>query len=289
MLYVVLYIILTAISTIAIHLIGSTMPIMLMIFLSTTIAIAFFTIINVQSIGNVYSLMWVNKRMFILLSFTLFCTWFGSFMIPIYFSPTIHLFTYMSMLSICGSFTICLQCKKKDYQLKFILLASNLILFYFLLGTVYNGSRYIMLIIATIATGISGFSHIKMSEKFNSIGIKASEVLAVRFWLLWLFSMIYSIYNGDFMVLKFNYLWQSILISFISLISPVYFSLKSVEKLGANISSMYMGFTPSVCFIFGIWLLKKQFGYELIFALLLAIILMIFFLYSSWKNSSLSI
>ena len=286
MLYVILYIILTAVSTIAIHVIGSTMPIMLMIFFSTTIAVVFFTVINIRNIGNVYLLMWENKTSFILLSFTLFCTWFGSFLIPIYFSPTIHLFTYMTMLSICGSFAIYRQSKKNDYKLKFILLMLTLILFYILLGIQYNGGRYIVLIIATIATGISGFSHIKMSEKFNSLGIKAAEVLAVRFWFLWIFSMGYSIYNGDFMTFKFDYLWQSIIISFICLISPVYFSLKSVEKLGANISSVYMGFTPSVCFIFGIWLLKKQFGYELIFAVLLAIILIIFYVYSRWRSSN---
>ncbi len=275
MIYAALYIILTALSVVFINELGNHIPAMLMIFIATSFTIVFFSAINFKSLFRTYRTLWFHKIDYFLLCFFLFCMWFGSFAIPIYFSPTAFLFPYMSLLATWGLLAKCFHVIRRHNIIKLILLLINLSIFYGLIKRDYTNSQYVILIVSTIATGTTGFIYIKLSGKLNNLGLKASQVLAVRFWILWLFSLISCLVNKDFSAANLRVIGQCLVVSLFSLILPIYFSQKSIEKLGANLGAITMGFTPLACFAIEKLLLKTNLGYELICSIILAVILLL--------------
>ena len=109
--YIFLFIIFTASSTVILHIVGLGLPKMLMVFLSSTYAIVFFNLLNQEQIKSTYINLWHNKRLFLILSISSCGVTFGGFLVPIYYLPSIHLVSYMSIMSTIGALMIYLYKK----------------------------------------------------------------------------------------------------------------------------------------------------------------------------------
>lgn len=252
------------------------MPDMLLIFISTSYAIIYFNIINIKKLRPIYSIVIKKKSLYLWLSVSVVFMWLGSFLTPIYFLPSIFLFTFMSIISISGVFAAYSINPKIIYLAKFIFLLLNLILFYIVSAHYYHGLNLTILIAATLATGLSGYAYIKLSSMFGSY-FNTSQVLAVRFWLLWLVTLICVTINHEFTFLSAKVLLEALIVAMVTLIIPIYCSQKSINKIGPDQTSIWIGFTPCLTFIFEKIFINNNLNYTSYFGVNLALILLLFY------------
>ncbi|MCX8514001.1 MAG: hypothetical protein ORN24_00350, partial [Burkholderiales bacterium] len=113
MLFMLLYVLDTALSFIFIHIIGNVVPSFFMVFVSVSLAIIFFNLINYKTIIQEYKTLFTNHlNLLILLNLFAFVTWIGSFIIPIYFSPSVCIMVMFFTTAICGNISSYMQNKK---------------------------------------------------------------------------------------------------------------------------------------------------------------------------------
>lgn len=275
MIYSILYTIVNSLAGILIYLVGTKIPDALMIFLSTTYAIIFFHIINFKKVKVLYSVI-ITKYKFIYfqLSSLLLGTWIGSFLIPIYFSPYAQKITYMNITALCGSFSLFMDKKRKIHLIKGLLLSLNLVFYYIFYANRY--SDWLMLVPATIVTGVCGFYYMKISEIFSRKNFSAIQILTVRFWLLWAVTFIYVLYKKEIPDITLKIVPETMIVGFSTLILQVYLAQKSIEKVGSSITGIFFGLTPIITIILQKLILGKAFDTTMPFAFGLSIIIIIY-------------
>ena len=234
---------------------------MLMVFLSSTYAIVFFNLLNQEQIKSTYINLWHNKRLFLILSISSCGVTFGGFLVPIYYLPSIHLVSYMSIMSTIGALMIYLYKKNPITFARLFILLANLIIFYLVSHNYYTGEKYLLLIVITLSVAIFGYICVKYSFIFTKHKFNSLQVLSVRFWLMWLISLISIIYNHQLSLISFDIIWKTLLLSCLILILPMYFSQKAIEKIGPDETSVLIGFTPFTTFILEKIFIKDTFNY----------------------------
>jgi hypothetical protein len=285
--YALLYVICTAISVIFIRLIGTRMPDMLLIFMSTSFAILFFNVHRWKSVTDIYARIIKLRTAFIVINTLMLIQWFGSFLIPVYFSPAAFIISLFSILSLLSSYMLYRAQKKKSQLIKLLLLSLSLISFYIMYGFSYPGMLYLIFLFSTLSVGIVGYTYLRVSAKLNQQNFTAIEILSFRFWLLWLVSLAYVLYDHQFAQLDFIMIPQTLLIATVTLIIPIYFSQKSIEKIGPDKSGLIFGFTPLAITMMEHWVIKTPLDDNLIFSLSLLLIIGGFFTYEFLKKKSI--
>ncbi|MED7788731.1 hypothetical protein [Francisella sp. 19X1-34] len=280
MIYTILFIITTAISAILIHIIGNIMPAMLMIFLSITIALLFFNILNIKKICLTYgSLIKNDKKNFLIINLLMLNMWGGSFLIPIYFTPSILAIPYFLILGFCGTISLFFKKNNKFYLLRAILLFTTLIALYIYYSFCYQISLFIILLVSTLITGISGYLYLKVSSNFNSKSYSSIEILSFRFFIIWIISFLYVLEKQQIFQLSIEMLPMVFLIATISLIIPIYFSQKSIEKIGAVKSGIGFSITPIVITVSEQPFIKVNLDFSIVFAVIFTSIIILSYLY----------
>lgn len=249
--FTVLYVILNAASVVAIHLIGNEMPIDLMIFLSSLYAAIFFHLINLKKIKSTYIKVCDNINLYIYTIVVFLVMWIVCFLIPIYYTPAILMFYATSIPTLLGVISLLKRkSKRKKEILVVILLAFIMVSFMLVLSKEYRGLKYLFLIIGAITAGVTMYVYSILSYKMNRVGFSPSEILAIRFILLVLIPMSWCFYSGSIYEISVDIILNTLIISFLSLIIPIYCSQMSILKVGPDYHSVAMGVTPFLAFIF---------------------------------------
>ncbi len=285
MIYITLFILFTAISNIILNMFFYHIPNMLLIFLSTTYAVLFFNLIHYKTLPNIYKRLLNKKREYAFLLLSLLGIWVGSFLIPIHFLPSIYLFTFMAINGAIGSVALFYQNKKLSNLFRTLFMSINILIFYLICSRYYSGCKYIILILSTLITAVSGYAYLKISNIFNRYAFNSSQVLAIRFWLLWLLSLVATFYCDQFKEISLKIVLQTMGISFLYLITPIYCSQKSIETIGPEKTSLAIGFTPLVTFSLEKMFLNNSFNFTGYFSISLALILLFFYFYAKLSNN----
>jgi len=288
MIFVLLYVLATAIGNLILHLIGIDMPLMLLIFLSSSYAIIFFNFINLPQLTQVYVQLFKLKLLYLLLSIFMVLMWLGSFLVPIYFLPSIYLISFMSIVATLGALALFYEQKSRINLLKFFVLLINLLLFYVVSSFYYTSWKFIAMVSICLISGISGYGYLRTSGVFNKHNFTASQLLMVRFWSLWLVSLVAVLYMHYLGSISAKYLLDGLIVAVLTLIVPLYYVQKAVEKIGANLTSLWMGFTPFITFIGEKIMLRDNFGYTGYFALSLTIILSVFYTIHHYQSKQIN-
>jgi len=170
MLFMLLYVIDTALSFIFIHIIGNIVPSFLMVFVSVTLAMLFFNLINYKTIVNEYKTLLANNlNLLFLLNFFAFTTWIGSFLIPVYFSPSVCIMVIFFTTAICGNFNSYLLDKSNKSYL--FIIGLILVNFIYLLILYASDIRSILIMLifslSSILTGVFGYFYLRTSFKIT--------------------------------------------------------------------------------------------------------------------------
>jgi hypothetical protein len=285
--YAFLYVICTALSVIFIHLIGTRMPDMLLIFMSTSFAILFFNLHRWRSVSTTYRRIFKLPKALIFINLLMLFQWLGSFLLPIYFSPAAFIISLFSTLSLLSSLMLYRSHKKTSHLVKLILLSLSLIGFYTMYYFVYPLASYLVFLFSSLSRGAIGYSYLRASAKLNQQNFSAMEILSFRFWLLWLASLAYVIYDHQFAQFSIIMIPPTLLIAAVTLIIPIYFSQKSIEKIGPDKSGLIFGFTPLAITLLENRVIKTPFDNNLIFSSSLLLIIGGFFTYEFLKKKGI--
>lgn len=245
--FTLLYIILTSISANFIYNLGIKIPDSLMISLSSFYALLFFHLLNYNKIFNIYQRLLNHKIIYIKLLIAFLGMWGFSFILPIYFSPSLTIFFAMSWPALLSILSLYYQTRLHKYIFFSLILLMLIIFFYIVLYKQYNLTSYILLVLGMTILGISMYAYSKISFKLSKLGFSSSEILAVRFWLLFLIPLIITCKTGSIKLITNPYiLISNLILSIISLIIPVFCNQKSIINIGVNKHSLLVGFTPIV-------------------------------------------
>jgi hypothetical protein len=277
MYYLLGYILTLAAGSVGLHYTGPKLPGMFIVFLSTTYALVFFNVISIRTLRSFYGRAWQHKSLFLALNVTVLIMWLGAFLIPIYFQSSIYLTSFMSITATLGTLSICQKTRDLANILKSIILVINLFLFYIASSRYFHNLNLVALIVCTLVTGIAGYCYIRVSAECNRKGFGASEVLAIRFWLLWLIALGFVLRDNQFVYVSPSAIYKTISIATATIIVPIYLSQKAIQKLGADQSSILIGFTPFVAFLLERTVFPEETGYTGVFAAALATTLSVFY------------
>lgn len=246
--YTFLYMFFTAFSSILRGIVGSKIPIMLSIFLSTLFAVIFFHAINAKNIINIYRKIISLKKLYTITAFSVLIMWMGSFSIPVYYSPTIQVFAFMAITSFYGSLFLYMKSNRTVSLLPFSFIAAILASFYIIYFLHHPLINSLEMLAMTMITGTSGYIYFLNSNKLNQHHLSASEILTVRFWPLLFVSLFFVLKDHQYAYIGFKAIKDAMLVGITSLIVPIYCSQKSIEKMGPELHGILIGLCPYATF-----------------------------------------
>ena len=263
MLYMFAFVFLTSFSAVLRHTIGVEVSGSLMIFLSTCYAIIFFHMVNYKSIFKMYAIILANKWLYILTCSLIMTFWIGSFLVPVYYTPTIQVLSFLSLQSFFGSFFLFKKVPNKYNLFRFLLITIALIGFYIICFNNYSLKLFILLLIWTVLNGTTGYIYVVSSWKLSKAGLSASEILATRFWLLLIVTGVTTLYTQSYHQITLISLRDTFFLSVISMIIPVYCSQKAINILAPELYGVFAGISPFITYLMSIGKINSslQFGY----------------------------
>lgn len=260
MIYTFLYMLFTAFSSALRGVVGSKIPVMLTIFLATLAAIIFFHLVNAKNIINTYRKITSLKKIYFITSLSVLVMWTGSFITPVYYSPTLQVFTIMAIASFYGSFFLLLKSNNIINFVRFSFVAGILAVFYILYFLNHSLTHSLGMFIITAMTGTFGYVYLVYSSKLSQTGFSASEILAVRFWLLLLVSLFFVLKDHQYVYINLKTISDTLLVGVTSLIVPIYCAQKSIEKIGPELHGILIGLSPFATFMFEKLAMKNEYN-----------------------------
>lgn len=248
--YTILYIISNGFSVIVINFVGNEIPIDNMIFLSSLYALIFFNFLNIKNLKSTYNKVFINKKLYINMIVVFMSMWIVCFIIPIYYTPAILMFYATAWPALFGAVKKYKEKKSRSPLILAVLIFIVILVLYINLSHVYSGVMYALLIIGTLIAGLTMFLYSKLSFDMNEVGFKPSEVLAIRYALLVIIPLVWSLKTGHLFNIDANTIKLSLVVGFFTLIIPIFFSQTSVMKVGVSNHTIAMGLTPFVSFVF---------------------------------------
>lgn len=224
---------------------------MLVAFLSTSYAILVFNTMIAKQVAPTYVEVVAHHKMpYFKLSVLLLINWFGTFLVPIYFTPSALMFTVMSLNCIGGCIGAYLGSRTTSDFVKAALLVVNLLVYYAMSATVYHGWMLVALIVSTVLAGSAGYASLRYSAALLAGGLTSKQIISVRFWLLWAVTLGFVLAHHLLDRITPSLMYYTGIIGVIAMVLPMYCLQKSVEKLGPDSTGTFMGFTPLVVVAF---------------------------------------
>ena len=222
----------------------------LLIFLVSFNSIVIFHIANRKNLGATYrKLLSLNKIDIFLLPTLVTLSLIGVFYIPLHFTPSLHAFTYTALTSCCASISVFFKFKTRSNLLIFLTLSIIIITFYVFNFGQFTLANFLIMVFATLSCAIVSYSYFVLSYRFNQAGLSAIEVLTFRFWPICIIFGIISIISGELFQMPLYIIPETISVSIITFVLPVYLSQKAIEKIGPHLHGMLLGFVPLLTYI----------------------------------------
>ena len=256
--------------------IGLSMNAGMLIFFSVLWAFLFYHLINIGHIKHNYRLLLQHKRRYIALMLCVACVWLGTFLIPMYYSSFVDLFSFFSIQALIGYFYKYIKLSNK---LNLLLLISVVLLnLYFLyhISTIFLWHETMLCYLLIILVACGAWKYKTTSYAFKDI-LPTSFIIASRFYILFIVAIIMWAFQEHIILPNSVDILKTILISVTSLIIPIYFSQRSIEILSPISNSIGSSFSPLlVCIIEEIMSTNKiNSGLAIILSLLLMLLMVI--------------
>lgn len=214
----------------------------------SSIALFVFNLLSLKNIIQTYQICWQYKITYFWMSVGLAVDWICMVYASHKSDPFIAMAALFIILALIGFLRLSLFEKTLNKLASSTLLVLSLILLWIFYKAPDKHSVSQGIVLGIIA-GAAFYLYIANSAKLSMLGgLNSLQVLSTRFWLLWLIAFI--------LVPKVN-LWPNIYnnlnllvpISFASLIIPIYFNQRAIQKLGTELTAVFIGLVPPVTFV----------------------------------------
>ncbi len=244
-----IYVLLTSVAFVFLdHLIAGLNPV-IALFAMSAIALLVFNGLNICNLSATYLACWYNKTLYLIMSVALALDWVCMVFASHIADPFIAMAALFSALALFGFGKIFLVTRNKAvlFSLFLLLLGLGALLFAYQVKAGHSVTGGIIL--GSVA-GLAFYAYIASSSKLASLASLSSlQVLATRFWLLFVGASIFVPKHDLFDIIKHNLL-ALIVISFGSLIIPIYYNQQAIKKLGSELTSVFISLVPPVTYGF---------------------------------------
>ncbi len=249
MIYSFLYVLVFSIALVLIQKLDADIPPLFSLLITASIGSLYFNLINITNLKKIYLDCLKNKIQWILVMIIVLVMWATTMIGPGKIGASLFNFIYFAWLGAIGLFMISLRDWKKN-SLKFyfaicvlILIASNI---YFELRLSMSSQTLWGILLALIG-GTASFIYFKQSQALaKNANLSATQVLAVRFYLSIFILLIiipkHHLYEYFSLLNSINL----IILAFFSLIIPLYFSQKALEKITSEQHAIINSLCPIV-------------------------------------------
>jgi hypothetical protein len=244
-----IYVLLTSVAFVFLdHLIAGLNPV-IALFAMSAIALLVFNGLNIRNLSATYLACWHNKTLYLIMSVALALDWVCMVFASHIADPFIAMAALFSALALFGFGKMFLVTHNKAvlFSLFLLLLGLGALLFAYQVKAGHSVTGGIIL--GSVA-GLAFYVYIASSSKLASLASLSSlQVLATRFWLLFVGASIFVPKHDLFDIIKHNLL-ALIVISFGSLIIPIYYNQQAIKKLGSELTSVFISLVPPVTYGF---------------------------------------
>lgn len=234
MIYSFLYVIVFSFALILIQKLDSSVPPLFSLLITSSIATIYFNLINRKHLKAMYTDCIKNKMEWVSVMAIVLIMWATTMIGPGKIGASLFNFIYFAWLGTIGMMMLGIQNWKKNKSSFWLgLLVFLLILFSIFLKVKSSFSmNFLYGIGMAILGGTSSFIYFKQSQNFsNRAHLSATQVLAVRFYLAIFVLAIFTPKEHMTTYMTAPHLTELFILAFFSLITPLYFSQKALEKI----------------------------------------------------------
>ena len=243
-----IYVLLSSVAFVFLNnLIADVNPLIALLVMSS-VALVVFNLLSFKRVKLTYTVCWQHKSIYIWMSIGLALDWVCMVYASYVADPFIAMAALFISLAIIGFIRLNFIQKSRKQLISLILLVISLILLELFYVVPVEHSTSLGILLGVLAGG-AFYLYILNSAKLASLGnLNSLQVLATRFWFLWGIALI-MVPKLNLWVNMLTHLGALILISFASLIVPIYFNQRAIQKLGAELTSVFIGLVPPVTFV----------------------------------------
>ena len=243
-----IYVVISAISFVFLNKLVQHIDPVIALFVMSGIGIITFNFLSITKIKATYVTCFKNKLLFLAMSAALGLDWVCMLYASYLADPFVSLAGLFIFLGIVGFSKLFLENKALTSLFSVVLLLISAITLFF--SYKVNNSQHLGygIILGAIA-GMAFYVYIASSHRLSKIGnLSSMQILSTRFWVLFIGSAIFVPYTGILSIILHN-LGSLILISYGSLIVPIYFNQQAIVKLGSALTSVFISFVPPVTYL----------------------------------------
>lgn len=234
MIYSFLYVLVFSVALVLIQKLDVSIPPLFSLIVTASIASLYFNIINRRNLTRIYTDCFANKKQWLLIMFIVLIMWGTTMIGPGIIGASLFNFIYFAWLGMLGFMLLAFQ----DWKLNRIQFYFGLCLLLLIIANVtfelrmsfsYNVIYGISL---ALLGGTSSFVYFKQSQALaKNASLSATQVLAVRFYLSIIVLLIILPKHHVPEYFTIANFFNLVLLAFVSLIIPLYFSQKALEKI----------------------------------------------------------
>lgn len=234
MIYSFLYVLIFSVALVLIQKLDINIPPLFSLLITVTIASLYFNFINHNHFKKIYSDCFKNKKQWLMVMLIVLVMWATTMIGPGKIGASLFNFIYFAWLGMLGFMMLSLN-NWQEYRIKFyfalcllLLIVANI---FFELHSSFSYDELYGIVMALLG-GTASFVYFKQSQTLaKNAHLSATQVLAVRFYLaIIILALIVPKHQIHDYLTPSNSI-SLILLAFFSLIIPLYFSQKALERI----------------------------------------------------------
>jgi hypothetical protein len=244
-----IYVIMTAISFVYLNKFCQQVDPVIALFAMSFIAIISFNLMSIKHIKATYMACWNNKLLFIIMSGALALDWTCMLFASYIADPFVSMAGLFIFLAIIGFGKLFLENRAISNLLSVMLLIISAVILYSEYQVNSSGHLGLGILLGGVAGTVFYVYIASSSELVIRNNLSTMQVLATRFWVLFIGVTFFVPYQNLFPII-INNIIPLIIISYGSLIIPIYFNQQAIKKLGGALTSVFISFVPPVTYLF---------------------------------------
>lgn len=249
MIYSFLYVLIFSIALVLIQKLDISIPPLFSLLVTVTIASLYFNLINKQHFKKMYSDCFSNKKQWLSVMSIVLIMWATTMIGPGKIGALLFNFIYFAWLGMLGFFLLSFQNWEK-HRIKFYfalcLLTLIIVNIAFELQLSFSSEALTGILLALLG-GTSSFIYFKQSQALaKKADLSATQVLAVRFYLAIIVLLLIVPKHHISEYLTPSNIFNLLLLASFSLIIPLYFSQKALEKITSEQHAIINSLCPIV-------------------------------------------
>jgi len=249
----VIYVILASIAFVFLDNLCSDVDPITALFIMSGIAIVCFNVLSFKSLKIVYRSILQNPLLFVIMSGALGIDWLCMIYATYLSDPFVTMTSLFISSAFLGFFKLYRETSSRSYLLSMFLLIISILVLWFNYK-IQNSGNISYGVILGITAGLAFYVYMVMSEVLcNRSGMSSIQILATRFWVLFIGSGFLLNLNELNIALQHNAL-SLITVSIGSLVIPIFFNQQAIKKLGTAMTSVIISLVPITTYlIYAFW------------------------------------